>query len=116
MICFNKNLSIFVCDGLAGETSCDTFLKVFDFLFAIHEAFDIHTGNLISECRYIHSRNRLTRFCTVAVMNDQFLRNVNHSSGQVTGIGCTKRCIGHTFTGTMRRHEVFQYFKTFTEV
>ena len=104
MVCFNKNLSIFVCDGLAGETSCDTFLKVFDFLFAIHETFDIHTGNLVSV------------FTAVGFTNDQFLRNVNHSSGQVTGIGCTKRCIGHTFTSTMRRHEVFQYFKTFTEV
>ena len=104
MVCFNKNFTIFVCDGLAGETSCDTFLKVLDLFLAIHEAFDIHTRDLRSV------------FTAVCFTNDKFLRYVNHSSGQVTRVGCTKSGIGHTFTSSMRGHEVFQYFKTFTEV
>ena len=104
MVCFNKNFTVFVCDCLTGETSCDTFLKIFNLFFTIHEASDIHTRDFRSV------------FAAVCFTNDKFLRNVNHSSGKITRVGCTKRCIGHTFTSTMCRHEVFQYFKTFTEV
>ena len=104
MVCLNKNFTIFICDSLTCKTTCDTFLKVFDFFFSIHEAFDIHTRDFRSV------------FAAVCLTNDQFLRYINHSSGQVSRVGCTKCCIGHTFTSTMCRHEVFQYFKTFTEV
>ena len=104
MVCLNKNFSIFVCDGLTGETSCNTFLKIFDLFFTIHESFDIHTGDFFSI---------LTAVCFT---NDKFLRYVNHSSGQVTRVSGTKSGIGHTFTSSMCGHEVFQYFKTFTEV
>ena len=35
---------------------------------------------------------------------------------EVSRIGCTKGCIRKSLTSTMRRDEVLQYVKTFTEV
>ena len=104
VICFYKHFTVFILDRLTGESSCNTLLKAFDLLFAVHKAFDIHTGDLVS-C-----------LAAVCLSNDQLLGYVNHSSGQVTGVGCTKSCIGKTFTRSVRRHEVLQYVKTFTEV
>ena len=51
----------------------------------------------------------------VLFSDDNVLRNVNKSSGKVTGVSRLKSGIGKGFTGTTRTHEVFQYGKTFTE-
>ena len=104
MVCFYKHITIFIFDCLAGETSCDTFLQTFDFFFSVCEFLHIHTRNLISAFRTIH------------LTNNQLLRYIYQTSGQVTGIGGTKSGIGHTFSSSMGGHEIFQYIKTFTEV
>ena len=104
VVCFYKHITIFIFDCLAGETSCDTFLQTFDFFFSVCEFPHIHTRNLISAFRTIH------------LTNNQLLRYIYQTSGQVTGIGGTKSGIGHTFSSSMGGHEIFQYIKTFTEV
>src|SRR5699024_3517104 len=48
MVSLHDNLSVFVGDGLAGKSSCNTLLKALNFLFAVHKAFYIHSGNLVS--------------------------------------------------------------------
>ena len=88
----------------AGETACDTILQTLDLLFSVCELADPHT------------RNFVLALGTVDFTDDQVLRNVYQTTGQVTGVGGTKRGIGHTFSCSMCGHEVFQYLKTFTEV
>ena len=44
------------------------------------------------------------------------MRNVNQSSRQITGVGCTQRGIGQTFTRAVGRNEVFQNGQSLTEV
>ena len=61
MVCLYNDITIFIFNVFCRETSCNTFLKTFDLFISIHE------------CRYIHSRNRLTRFYAVCIVNDQFL-------------------------------------------
>ena len=104
MICFYKNVAIFITDIRACKTSCNTLLQRLDHLFSV------------SESTYFHSRNLIFALCTVCLTNDQLLRYVNQTSGQVTRVSGTKSGIGHTFTCSMSRHEVLQYVKTFTEV
>ena len=104
MVGLHDNLAVFIGDGLAGKSSCNTLLKAFDLLFAVHKAFYIHTGNLVSV------------LAAVCLADDQFLGDIDHSSCQITGVGCTESRIGQTFTRSMSGHEVFQYVQTFTEV
>ena len=104
VVCFYKDFALFILNGLAGETTCDTILKALDLLLAIHETFYIHTGNLCSVLTAVH------------LTYDQILRYVNKTSCQVTGIGCTKSGIGKSFTSSMSGHEIFQYVQTLTEV
>ena len=47
--------------------------------------------------------------------DDNFLADVNKTTCKVTGVGCTKRCIGKTFSRTVRGNEEFDNVKTFTE-
>ena len=78
MVCFHKNISVFIYNVFAEITSCDTILQAFNYFISVHECF------------YIHSRNLCTLLHTVHFMNDQFLRYIYQTSGQVSGIGCTK--------------------------
>ena len=104
MVCFYNDVAVLVFDRLAGETACDTILQTLDLLFSVCELADPHT------------RNFVLALGTVDFTDDQVLRNVYQTTGQVTGVGGTKRGIGHTFSCSMCGHEVFQYLKTFTEV
>ncbi|MNC20666.1 hypothetical protein D3C75_686240 [compost metagenome] len=47
---------------------------------------------------------------------DYVLGHVYETAGQVTGIRCTQRCIGKTFTRSVRRDKVLEDGQTFTEV
>jgi len=104
MVCFYNDVAVLVFDRLAGETTCDTILQTLDLLFSVCELADPHT------------RNFVLALGTVDFTDDQVLRNVYQTTGQVTRVGGTKRGIGHTFSCSMCGHEVFQYLKTFTEV
>ena len=104
MVSLNDNFAFGVFDGVAGETSCDTLLQAFDFFTAVRKLF------------YPHTRDLTAVYTTVSLTDNQFLGNVYQTSGQVTGVGGTKSCIGQTLTCTMGGHEVFQYVQTFTEV
>ena len=104
MVCLYDHISVFVLQCIAGETSCDTILQALDLLFSVGKRL------------YPHTRDFVFSFRTVYLTDDQLLRNVYQTSGQVTGIGGTKRGIGQTFTGTVRGHKVLQYVQTFTEV
>ena len=52
----------------------------------------------------------------IADGNDRILRDVNETTGQVTGIGGLQRRICKTLTGAMGRVEVFEHVQTFFEV
>ena len=93
-------IGIFLC----GITSGNSFFQCFDGLFSIHNGF------------HIHARNGVHSFTAILFTDDQLLRYVYKTSGQVTGVGCTKRGIRQTFTCTMGGNEVLQYVKTFTEI
>ena len=48
---------------------------------------------------------------TVILTNDNVLRYVDQTSGQIAGVRCTKRGVGQTFARAAGRNEVFQIFK-----
>src|SRR5690606_22692724 len=52
----------------------------------------------------------------VVLGDDEVLRNVDQTAGQVTRVGSLKSRIGQTFTRTVSRDEVLQYVQPFTEV
>ena len=52
----------------------------------------------------------------VDLTDNNILRYIDKASCKVTGVGCTKRRIGKTFTGAAGGDEVLQDVKTFTEV
>src|SRR5699024_5987978 len=52
---------------------------------------------------------------TVVFANDDILRNVNQTTGQVARVSGTQRGIGQTLTGTVGVVEVLQNRQTFTE-
>ena len=106
MVLLHDHIAIAIHNIFAGYSSCDSVLQSLDGFLAVHEGADFHSGDL---------RKGLS-FAAVHFANDQFLRHVNHSSGQITGVCGTQSGIGHTFSCTMCGHEVFQYVQTFTEV
>ena len=50
----------------------------------------------------------------VILTNDNILRNVNQTSGQITGVSRSQSRIGKTLTSTTRGNEVFQNVQAFT--
>ena len=52
----------------------------------------------------------------VFLADDQLLRDVDESTGQVAGVGGTERGVGETLAGTVRRDEVLEHRQAFTEV
>ena len=104
MVCFYNNLTgIRIGNGFCDITSGNTLLQALNGFLAIRECLDLHERNLLA-------------FAAVYLTDNQILRYVNQTTGQVTGVRCTQSRIGQTFTGTVSRDEVLQYVQTFTEV
>ena len=53
---------------------------------------------------------------TVMLVDNNFLRNVNKTTGKVTRVSGSQSGIGKTLTSTLRRNEVFENVKSFTIV
>ncbi len=104
MVCLNDYIAVFIFDGIYGVSSLDSVFKRF------------HNALSIGKCHGIDSGDGITSDAAVFLTNDEFLANVNHTSGKVTGVRGTKCGIGKTFTGTVCGNEVFQNVQTFTEV
>ena len=105
MVCLDNNFSgIRICDRLSDISACQSLLESLDGLFTVRKALDLHV------------RDRSLAFTAVCLTDDKVLGYVNKTSCQVTGVGCTKSGIGHTFSRTMCGDEVLKYVKTFTEV
>ena len=52
----------------------------------------------------------------VLLRNDEVLRHIHQSAGEVAGVSRLQSRIGQTLTGTVGRHEVLQNVQAFTEV
>ena len=52
----------------------------------------------------------------VGLADDNILADIDHSTGKVTGVGCTKCGIGKAFTSASGGDEVLQNAEAFTEV
>ena len=105
VVCLYDHLSLVVVDRLAREASRDTIPKLLDNGLVIHKRAYIHTGYL--------SVRTLT---AVTLTNDKLLRYIYETPRKISRVRCTKRRIGKSLAGSVRRHKVFQNIKTFTEV
>ena len=61
VVCLYDQITVFIFDIFAGETSCDTVFQTFDRFFSIHECFYIHTWDFAAV------------FTTIGFTDDQFL-------------------------------------------
>ena len=104
VILLNNDVAISILDIFADNAAGDAVSEILDHCLAVCKCLDGHAGN------------GFLTFAAVDLTDDKFLRYVDHSSGQVTGVRCTKRCIRQTLAGAVRRHEVLQNVQTFTEV
>ena len=104
MIYLYKHVTIFIVNAFRCVTTCDTIFQALDYTITFHKYFDIHAWLLF------------TIYATINITDDQILRYIYQTTCQVSRIGCTKGCIRKSLTSTMRRDEVLQYVKTFTEV
>ena len=104
MISLHDHSAVSVFDIFTGESSCNSVSQTFDGLLTVHERLHHDTRNLFPA------------LAAVGLADDQFLRYVNHTSGQVTGVGCTQRRVGKSFTCAVGGHEILQYVQSFTEV
>ena len=68
--------------------------------------------------KHIHDTADPKSFVIVAVFltDDDILRNIDKTPGEVTGVGGTERGIGKTFTRASCRGEVFEYLHALAEV
>ena len=95
MVCLDNHFSgIRICDRLSDISACQSLLKSLDGLFTVRKA-------LISMYGIVP-----LPFTAVCLTDNKVLGNVNKTSCQVTGVGCTKSRIGQTFSRTMRGDEV----------
>ena len=79
-------------------TSLETLCQLFDQLVAVADFVYFQTIG-----------------CTAVLFpDDNILRNVNQTTGQITRVGGTQRSIGQTLTGTTGGDEVFQNVQAFT--
>ena len=104
LVRFDDDISVLVLDVIAGEPSGNPFLQALYLLFSLHE------------CIYIHSRNLFPRLRAVGLPDDQILRDIHHTAGQISGIGCTKGGVGKSLPRSVCRHEILQYVQTLTEI
>ena len=86
MVGLHEHIAVFIFDALAQVAPCDTLLQALDFLVALHKCMDVHAGDL------------LTLLAAVHLTDDELLGDVYQTSCQVTGVGCSKSCIGQTLT------------------
>ena len=86
--------------GLCKISACESLFKRFDYTATI--------GNI----GYFET----VVTAAASILNNNFLRYIDKSSCEVTGVSGTKCRIRKTFTRTTRRNEVFKYIKTFTVV
>ena len=78
MIALNNHIALCIFDRITCISSGYSVLKALYGLFTIHICLGSHAVYLFSA------------FAAVHLSDDEFLRYVNHSSGKVSGIGCTK--------------------------
>ena len=83
-----------------GEASDDTLLERFQNVFAVH-----NPGN---PCALLG--------VALDLADDDLLRDVHKTSGQVTGVCGTQSGIGQGLTRRTRAHEIFEDFHTLAEV
>ena len=90
VILLDNDVAVSVLDILADNTAGDSVSEILYHRLAVCECLDGHAGN------------GFLTFAAIDLADDKFLGYVDHSSGQVTGVRCTKRCIGQTLTGAVR--------------
>ena len=90
MICLDDDIAVLVVYSLAGETSGNTILQALDLFLAVHKGL------------YYHARDFTLALAAVNLTDNQILRYVYHSTGQVTGVRGTQSGIGHTLSSSMR--------------
>ncbi len=72
MVRLHQDISVFIYDILTQVTSCDTLLQTLDLLIAVCKGF------------YIHSRNLFALLHTIYFVDNQLLRYIHQTSGQVS--------------------------------
>ena len=100
-ILWNKNITVRIAEVIKEISSDKTLVESFDNIwFACFDVKDFKT------------------LCSTAVLftDNNFLWYINKTAGKVTWVGCTKSCIGKTFTSTTRWNKVLQDVKAFTVV
>ena len=90
-------------NGLGNIPAGKTVFQGLDGLAAVHKGLDLHVGDLAV-------------LAAVYFTDDQVLRYVYQTSGQITGVSRTESRIGQTLTCTVCGDEVLQYVQTLTEV
>ena len=90
MICLNEYIAVLVVYRLARKTSGNTILQALDLFLAVHKGF------------YYHARDLTLALAAVYLADNQILRYIYHSTGQVTGVCGTQSGIGHTLSCSMR--------------
>ena len=104
MICLNYDFSGFrIGDCFSNITPGQTIFQGFYGFPSIHKGFNLHIRNL-------------SALAAVHFTDNQILRYVNQSSGQITGVCSTQSGIGKSLSCTVRRDKILQYVQTFTEV
>ncbi len=104
VVALDEDVAFRVADILAGHTADDPVTESFHDLVAVHESLDHDAGDHVPAC------------AAVGLTDDQFLGDVDHSAGQVTGVRGTERGVGQTLSRAVCRHEVLQNVQAFAEV
>ena len=104
MVLLDDDLAVFIPDIFAGIAAGNAVLQALNGFVSIHERLDRHPWDDILACS------------TVLLADDQLLRYIDHSSGQVTRVSRAECRIGKSLAGAVCRHEVFQNVQTFTEI
>ena len=97
----NENFACCGMDNIVNRhTTKDTFIERRDDFIAIFK------------CATFQTAQRSAIFFG----NNHIMRNINQTTSEVSRIGCFHRCVGQTFTCTMRRDEVFEHRHTLLKV
>ena len=89
MVDLYENIAVFVIDSLSSKSARNSFLKGLDFFFTVRKFGDPHARNFIPVRRAVH------------FSDDQFLRNVDKTSCEVTRVSRTESRVGQTLAGTV---------------
>ena len=104
MICFYNHIAVIIINRLTGATSRNTLFQTFNDFLAVVKRLNPH------------ARNFFVLTAAVYLVDNQLLRNVYETTGQVTGVRGTKRGIGKSLSCAVCGNEILEYVKTFTEV